>query len=113
MTPDEFSKISKILTDTFGAQKWPQTRLGLVWDKVKDLDAKWFERTVKDAALKFDDRVNFAELAASRRQSERFQKVIKHGDVEEHERSDGKKYFEKLGFKDFGDFLRNKNKGPA
>ena len=113
MTQAEFNKHSSLLVSTFGAARWPPTRIAMVWTKVKDLDGDWFRKIVEEMVLKFDDRLNIAELAAQRRTSERRWDENKNSNERGEENyTSGTEYFKKLGFKDFADFLKNKNKMP-
>lgn len=113
MTKPEFNESMGLLIAAFGKAKWPDARIALVWKKVQDLDAKWFQRLVEEMVLKMDDRVNIGEQAASRKWSLRSQASTQTDEEKDSERTDGRKYFEKLGFKDFKDFMKNKNRGPA
>lgn len=113
MTKDEFNTQATLLTQTFGASRWPATRIAAVWNKVHDLEAKWFARIVEEMILKFDDRVNIAEQAAARRSSNA--RTVKQEPSTDNEGgySTGQTYLEKLGYKSFSEFLADKNKMPA
>lgn len=46
MTPQEFDRQIRRLSDTYGAQHFKQERLTILWRKVNSYSAAWLERTV-------------------------------------------------------------------
>lgn len=46
MTPQDFQTQMSRLTETFGKTPYGTERVKLLWNEVKDFDARWFERLV-------------------------------------------------------------------
>lgn len=110
MQTDEFNKIMQPLKDTF-PNRWPVSRIALVYEKVKDMDGAWLKKIVTEMVIKGDDKVNLIELIAAKRTSDNLVRSTKEQTRDGGEWSSGVEYFKKLGYENFSEFMKAKGLG--
>jgi len=100
MTDKEFKKGISVLTETFGQDIFPVSRISIIWDAVKSLDAKWWLDEVNKAVLSSNSRHNFLDAISAekrRRANERHADELKAWDEAKHRVMTDRGFKEALG----------------
>ena len=67
MTKQEFTKEIKRIIDTFGPSQFPEQRIIILYDFMKDLEASWLQKTVTQMIATMNIRFDLFESARAER----------------------------------------------
>lgn len=75
MTREDFTTGIDILSDNFGQQAWPPSRIEIMWDAVSALDGRWWRQQVDNAVLSANNRYNFLDAISFEKRRRAMEKL--------------------------------------